>query len=303
MRLFRLGCLKSRHDLGCSPVLGRYGLEARLQVSQDKPGFWESLAITFMVTDEGTELLGRMTWRTATVAALRDETATARTLVLAAREWPGHVAGQHVDVRLTASDGYSAVRSYSIASAPSSDGHIEITVERLPNGEVSPYLTQEIMVGDELELRGSIGGWFVWRSEQTEPIQLVAGGSGIVPLMAMIRSRRSAVSKAPFRLLYSVREPSTVFYGDELRALSNQDNSVVITYAYTRVTPKNWPRPAGRIGAPLISTDTWPSVLRPTTYVCGPTPFVEHTTDLMIAAGHDRQRIKTERFGATGERK
>ena len=251
----------------------------------------------------GTAVLERVTWRAANVVAVHDETATARTLALAVCDWPGHVAGQHVDVRLTAPDGYSAVRSYSIASAPIPDGRIEITVERLPNGEVSPYLTQEVMVGDELELRGPIGGWFVWRRDQTEPIQLLAGGSGIVPLMAMIRSRRSAGSSAPFRLLYSVREPEKVFYRDELRTLSNQGDSVVITYAYTRVTPNNWRRPAGRIDEPLIATGTWPSTLRPTSYVCGPTSFVEHATDLLIAAGHDRERIRTERFGATGERK
>lgn len=242
-------------------------------------------------------------WRTAKVVALRDETATARTLALAAGDWPGHVAGQHVDVRLTAPDGYSAVRSYSIASPPSSDGHIEITVDRLPNGEVSPYLTQEVMVGDELELRGPIGGWFVWRSDQTEPIQLVAGGSGIVPLMAMFRSRASARSRAPFRLLYSVREPAAVFYRDELGSLSDQGDSMAITYAYTRMTPKNWQRPAGRIDASLIASATWPAALRPTIYVCGPTSFVEHVTELLIAARYDRERIKTERFGTTGERK
>ena len=244
-----------------------------------------------------------MTWRSAAVIGLHDETATARTIALAVRDWPGHIAGQHVDVRLTAADGYSAVRSYSIASAPSSDGRIELTVERLPSGEVSPYLTQQVMIGDDLELRGPIGGWFVWRRDQTEPIQLVAGGSGIVPLMAMVRSRASAGSIAPFRLLYSVREPETVFYRDELRALSNQGDSVVITYAYTRVTPKDWPRPAGRIDAELIASGTWPSNLRPSSYVCGPTSFVEHTTGLLIAAGHDREKIRTERFGATGERK
>jgi ferredoxin-NADP reductase len=242
-------------------------------------------------------------WRTATVVGMQYETATARTITLAVRDWPGHVAGQHVDVRLTAPDGYSAVRSYSIASAPSSDRRIQITVERLPNGEVSPYLTQEVMVGDELELRGPIGGWFVWLSDQTEPIQLVAGGSGIVPLMAMIRSRASAGSAAAFRLLYSVREPEAVFYRDELAALSNQGNSVAVTYAYTRVTPRDWPRPAGRIDAALIATGTWPSSLRPTSYVCGPTSLVEHASDLLIAAGHDRERIRTERFGATGEQK
>jgi len=244
-----------------------------------------------------------VTWRSATVIGLRDETATARTIALAVRDWPSHIAGQHIDVRLTAPDGYSAVRSYSLASAPNSDERIEITVERLANGEVSPYLTKELMVGDDLELRGPIGGWFVWRRDQTEPIQLVAGGSGIVPLMAMIRSRASVGSTAPFRLLYSVREPGAVFYRDELRALSAQGHSLIVTYAYTRVAPKDSPRPPGRIDATLIATGTWPSNLGPISYVCGPTSFVEHTTDLLIASGHDRERIKTERFGATGERK
>jgi len=252
---------------------------------------------------EGTAVLGRVTWRTATVVGRHDETATARTLALAVHDWPGHVAGQHLDVRLTAADGYSAVRSYSIASAPNSDGRIEITVDRLPNGEVSPYLTQEVMVGDELEVRGPVGRWFVWIPEQVGPIQLVAGGSGIVPLMAMIRSRASVGSATPFRLLYSVREPGAVFYRDELQALSSQGDSVIVTYAYTRVTPKNWPRPAGHIDAESVASGTWPSNLRPTSYVCGPTSFVEHTTDLLIAVGHDRERIRTERFGATGEQK
>src|SRR6201993_4253242 len=167
-----------------------------------------------------------MMWRVGTVVALQDETATARTITLKVPDWPGHIAGQHVDVRLTASDGYSAVRSYSIASAPNSEGRVELTVERLPNGEVSPYLTQEVAVSDRLELRGPIGGWFVWRTQQTEPIQLVAGGSGIVPLMAMIRSRAAAGSRAPFRLLFSVRQPEAVFYREELQALSDHDSSV-----------------------------------------------------------------------------
>src|SRR5215470_10123970 len=185
-------------------------------------------------------------WRVGTVIALHDETATARTITLEISEWPGHIAGQHVDVRLTASDGYSAVRSYSIASAPNAERRVEITVERLPDGEVSPYLTQEIAVGDPLEVRGPIGGWFVWRTQQTEPIQLVAGGSGIVPLMAMIRSRALPGSTAPFRLLYSVREPQAVFYRAGLQAL-NDDASASLTYVYTRVAPKDSPRPAGRI--------------------------------------------------------
>lgn len=242
-------------------------------------------------------------WRVGTVVALHDETATARTITLEVSDWPGHVAGQHVDVRLMASDGYSAVRSYSIASARNSERRVELTVERLPNGEVSPYLTQEVAVGDRLELRGPIGGWFVWRTEQTEPIQLVAGGSGVVPLMAMIRSRASSGSTAPFRLLYSVREPGAVFYRDELQALSHRDNSLSLTYAYTRAAPKDWPRPPGRIDAALIASTTWPSNLVPTCYVCGPTSFVESATDLLIASGNGRDKIRTERFGPTGDRK
>jgi ferredoxin-NADP reductase len=242
-------------------------------------------------------------WRVGTVVALHDETAVARTITLEVPDWPGHLPGQHLDVRLTAPDGYSAVRSYSIASAPNPVGRVELTVERLPNGEVSPYLTQEVAVSDRLELRGPIGGWFVWRTQQTEPIQLIAGGSGIVPLMAMIRSRAAAGNTAPFRLLYSVREPRAVFYNDELQALSDQDRSVVVTYAYTRAAPKDWPRPPGRIDAALIANTTWPSHLVPTCYVCGPTSFVENAAGFLSASGNRPDRIRTERFGPTGERK
>ena len=250
---------------------------------------------------EGTAVLGRVTWRSATVIGLRDETSTARTIALAVRDWPGHVAGQHVDVRLTAPDGYSAVRSYSIASPPSADGHIEITVEQLPNGEVSPYLTEEVVAGDELELRGPIGGWFVWRSDQREPIQLLAGGSGIVPLMGMIRSRLLTNDAAPFRLLYSVREPEAIFYREELEALSAKH--VTVNYAYTRAVPKDWPRPPGRVDRDLIASVTWPANLNATCYVCGPTGFVETVADLLSMAGNRREKIRTERFGPTGERK
>jgi ferredoxin-NADP reductase len=242
-------------------------------------------------------------WRVGTVVALHDETPTARNIMLEVPDWPGYVAGQHVDLRLTAPDGYSAVRSYSIASAPNSERRVELTVERLPDGEVSPYLTQEVAVGDQMELRGPIGGWFVWRPRQTEPIQLVAGGSGLVPLMAMIRTRAAAGSTAPFRLLYSVREPGAVWYRDELQALSDDGSSVSLTYAYTRAAPKDWQRPPGRIDAALIAEKTWPTNLTPTCYVCGPTSFVESTAGLLIASGYDTERIRTERFGPTGERK
>jgi ferredoxin-NADP reductase len=242
-------------------------------------------------------------WRVGTVVALHDETSTARTITLEAPDWPGHVAGQHVDVRLTASDGYSAVRSYSIASAPNPEKRVEITVERLPDGEVSPYLTQELAVGDRLELRGPIGGWFVWRTEQTEAIQLIAGGSGMVPLMAMIRSRAASGSTVPFRLLYSVREPGAILFRDELEKRSNQDRAVMLAYAYTRVAPKDWRRPPGRIDAALIAEATWPSKLGPTCYVCGPTPFVEIAAGFLSACGNCSDKIKTERFGPTGAKK
>lgn len=241
-------------------------------------------------------------WRVGTVVALRDETATARTITLDVPDWPGHLAGQHVDVRLTAPDGYSAVRSYSIGSAPNSEGRLELTVERLSDGEVSPYLTQELGIRDKLDLRGPVGGWLVWRPQQPEPIQLIAGGSGIVPLMAMIRSRASARNTAPFRLLYSVREPKAVYYREELQALTGHQ-SVSLTYAYTRTAPKDWPRPPGRINADLVANSTWPSSLSPTCYVCGPTTFVENTAGFLSASGNRPDKIKTERFGPTGDRK
>ena len=242
-------------------------------------------------------------WRIGTVVALRDETATARTIALEVPDWPSHLPGQHVDVRLTAADGYSAVRSYSIASAPNSEERVEITVERLPNGEVSPYLTQQVAVGDRLDMRGPIGGWFVWHTQQTEPIQLIAGGSGIVPLMAMIRSRAASASTAPFRLLYSVREPAAILYSDELEKRSKQGRAVMLAYAYTRVTPRDWPRPAGRIDANLVKEVTWTSSLVPTCYVCGPTPFVESAAGFLSACGNGPDKIKTERFGPTGGQK
>lgn len=241
-------------------------------------------------------------WRVGTVVALRDETPSAKTIVLDVPDWPGHLAGQHVDVRLTAPDGYSAVRSYSIASAANAEKRIELTVERLPDGEVSPYLTQALQVGDLLELRGPVGGWFVWRVEQTEPVQLVAGGSGIVPLMSMIRSRATSTKTAQFRLLYSIREPDAVFYRDELQGLSDHDDTISITYAYTRTAPKDWPRPPGRIDAAFIDETAWPANLRPTCYLCGPTSFVETAARLLIAAGIRDDMIKTERFGPTGDR-
>ena len=240
-----------------------------------------------------------MSWLVGTVVEARDESATARTLVLSVPEWPGHRAGQHVDVRLTAPDGYTAVRSYSIASAPGAP-FVELTVEQLPDGEVSPYLARTLKAGDNLELRGPIGGWFVWTPAQTEPVQLAAGGSGLVPIMAMMRTRAACGSAAPFRLLYSVRQPDALLYATDLARLSAGDGGVCVTYAYTRVTPAGWPHPAHRVDAELIRTATIPKEQNPTCYVCGPTAFVEAVADLLTSAGHDAARIKTERFGPTG---
>jgi ferredoxin-NADP reductase len=238
-------------------------------------------------------VLGRLTWRVATVAALRAETSTARTLVLDVPGWPGHLAGQHVDIRLTAEDGYTAVRSYSVASTGDGD-HVEVTVEQVEDGEVSSYLTEVAEVGDLVEVRGPVGGWFVWRPEQAEPVQLVAGGSGIVPLMAMIRARASAGRAMPFRLLYSVRRPDSIIYR---RELLTPVGGVDVTFAYTREAPEGWPRPPGRIDAALVAEATWPAVLSPTCYVCGPTAFVESVAAVLTDAGHDPASIRTERFG------
>jgi ferredoxin-NADP reductase len=244
-------------------------------------------------------VLGRVTWRVAVVEALREETSTARTLAIRVPGWPGHQAGQHVDVRLTAPDGYTAVRSYSIASAPAGD-LVELTVELVEDGEVSPYLTQEVVVGDRFEVRGPVGGWFVWRREQSEPVQLIAGGSGIVPLMSILRVRGDAGSRAPARLLYSVRSPKAAYYAEELRRRERSDAELAVTLAYTRSTPPTWPRPPGRIDADLIAEATWPADGHPTCYVCGPTGFVERVAGLLVDAGHDPATIRTERFGPSG---
>jgi ferredoxin-NADP reductase len=242
---------------------------------------------------------GRLAWRVATVVGVRDETATARTLALDVPGWPGHRPGQHVDVRLTAPDGYSAQRSYSVASAP--DGtHLELTVQRLPDGEVSPYLAQALAVGDPLELRGPIGGWFVWDPAAPAPVLLVAGGSGVVPLMAMIRTRAAAGSEAPFRLVYSARDPASVLYPEELAKRSGARNGFQTAYVYTRDTPPGWPVPPGRIGAGVLAAPGWLPAHAPSVFVCGPTGFVEAAADLLVDAGHDPSLIKTERFGPTG---
>jgi ferredoxin-NADP reductase len=233
-------------------------------------------------------------WREAHLAEVRDETATARTLVLDVPDWPGHLAGQHVDLRLRAEDGYTAQRSYSLASAGDS---VELTVQRIPDGEVSPYLTDIFKVGDPIELRGPVGGWFVWQPTDTPPVMLVAGGSGLVPLMAMIRARRSASSRVPFRLLYSTRTPNDAIYSQELVRRARDDQGLDVVHLYTRQAPQEDKRGTGRLTGLDLNTYGWPSDLDPSVFVCGPTGFVEAAADLLLDAGHDPKRIKTERFG------
>ncbi len=244
-------------------------------------------------------VLGRLTWQVGTVTAVREETPTARTIVLGVPDWPGHLAGQHVDVRLTAEDGYSAQRSYSIASAPA-DGRLELTVQRLPDGEVSSYLADVLDVGYPLELRGPIGGWFVWDPDTPAPVLLVAGGSGVVPLMAMIRTREAAGSRAPFRLVYSVRSPDTALYTEELALCQRRADGLDVSYVYTRTTPPGWPVPPGRISTEVLTSPGWAPDRHPAVFVCGPTGFVEATANLLTNAGHDPRGIKTERFGPSG---
>jgi ferredoxin-NADP reductase len=232
----------------------------------------------------------------ARLAETRDETPTARTLVLDVPGWPGHLAGQHVDVRLTAEDGYSAQRSYSLAAAPDGD-RVELTVQNVPDGEVSPYLTGVFSVGDPVEIRGPVGGWFVWRPDDPAPVTLVAGGAGVAPLMAMVRARRAAGSRVPFRLVYSVRTPGERWYAGELR---RPDPGVEVFPLYTRAAPDGWPRPPGRLLKGDLAGWGWPPEFDPACFVCGPTGFVESAADLLVALGHDPRRIRTERFGPTG---
>jgi ferredoxin-NADP reductase len=242
-------------------------------------------------------VLGRLSWRAAQVVAVRGESASARTLALDLPDWPGHLPGQHVDVRLTAADGYRAQRSYSIASAP--DGsRVELTVERLADGEVSPYLTDELRPGNLLELRGPIGGWFVWRPGDTDPVLLLGGGSGVVPLMAMVRTRVANGGTMPMRLVYSTRD--TVLYGDELRRLAEREPQLDVELVYTRRAPEGREGPVGRLDAARLAALGWPPADRPASFVCGPTGFVEAVANLLVDQGHAPEQIRTERFGPSG---
>jgi ferredoxin-NADP reductase len=219
------------------------------------------------------------------------ETARTKSIALDASDWPGHLAGQHVDVRLTADDGYQAQRSYSIASAPE-DEDLVITVQRLDDGEVSPYLTETLVPGDELELRGPIGGYFVWQEALGGPMLLIAGGSGVVPLRAILRHHRAIASEIPVRLLYSARTRGDLIYREELG-----DYDTIITL--TSEQQQEWDGRTGRIDSAFLAETAWPAEERPLVYICGPTGFVEAIANALVTLGHDPSRIRTERFGPT----
>jgi len=244
---------------------------------------------------------GRLSWQLGEVLATRAETARTKSITLAVPNWIGHRAGQHMDVRLTAEDGYQTERSYSIASPPEQEQRLTLTVERLDDGEVSPYLVDELRVGDKLELRGPIGGYFVWEAHMGGPLLLVAGGSGIVPLMAMIRHRAAVGSTIPTRLLYSSRSSEDVIYRDELDRLVRSTTLLEVVQTLTRVQPPGWTGYHRRIDTEMLRELAWPPDQRPLMFICGPTPFVETAAASLVALGYEPGRIKTERFGPTGE--
>ena len=246
-----------------------------------------------------TAVLGRLNWKLGEVVELIDETPRVRSIVLDVPEWPGHRAGQHVDVRLTAEDGYQAQRSYSIASPPDQN-RLMLTVERLSDGEVSPYLVDELRPGDVIELRGPIGGYFVWEARIGGPLLLVAGGSGIVPLMAMLRHRTASGSTEPARLIYSSRSFEDIIFREELERLSARSDGVEVIHTLTRSQPPGWSGYARRIDAQMLADSAFPPASRPVTYICGPTSFVEAAARALVVLGHEAKRIRTERFGPTG---
>jgi ferredoxin-NADP reductase len=242
---------------------------------------------------------GRLLWRIGQVAEVVEETSRTKSLVLSVPGWEGHRAGQHVDVRLTAPDGYQAQRSYSIASAPE-DERLAITVDRIEDGEVSPYLTGELMAGDGLELRGPIGGYFTWRTQDGRPLLLVAGGTGVVPLMAMLRHRKAAGSGVPARLLLSSRSYDEIIYHKELEDLVAKGAALEVVHTLTRSRPGGWTGYDRRIDAEMLREIAPAPGEKPLVFVCGPTPLVESVAAALVELGHDPNRVKTERFGPSG---
>jgi ferredoxin-NADP reductase len=242
----------------------------------------------------------KLEWQTGRVVETQWETARAATIVFDLPGWEGHRAGQHLDVRLTAEDGYQAQRSYSIASPPEAGARVALTVERLDDGEVSGYLTDELRIGDAVELRGPIGGWFTWEVGEGGPLLLVAGGSGIVPLMAMLRHRARAGDETPVRLLYSSRALEDIIYREELQRLADESETLQVWHTLTRTQPSGWGGYSRRIDAEMLAEVSWGPEARPRVFVCGPTPLVESVTAVLVELGHDPAVIKAERFGPTG---
>jgi ferredoxin-NADP reductase len=241
----------------------------------------------------------KLAWRIGEVVETSPDTPRTKRLFLEVPGWNGHRAGQHVDIRLTAEDGYQAQRSYSIASAPE-DGRVELLVERLDDGEVSPYLTDELRAGDGLELRGPIGGWFAWEAGEGGPLLLIAGGSGIAPLMAMIRHRRAAGNDTPVRLLFSSRSYEDIIFREELERLAAGDETLEIIHTLTRSAPPGWEGYDRRIDEEMLGEVAFSPEERSLAFVCGPTPLVEAVATTLVGLGHEPARVKTERFGPTG---
>jgi ferredoxin-NADP reductase len=248
---------------------------------------------------ERTALPGRLAWQLGRLVEIIDETPHVKSLLLDVPGWAGHSAGQHVDVRLRAEDGYQAQRSYSLASPPE-DRQITLTVERLDDGEVSPYLTDVLQVGDQLELRGPIGGHFTWQVADGGPLLLVGGGSGIVPLMAMLRHRAAQQSTVPTRLLYSSRAYDEIIYRQELEQLAEADPTLMVAHTLTRQQPPDWAGYGRRIDRAMLADIAWPPSERPRAFVCGPTALVETVASALVQLGHEPLRVKTERFGPSG---
>ncbi len=240
-----------------------------------------------------------LTWQIATVSAIRDETPTVKSITLTVPRWPTHRAGQHVDVRLTAPDGYQAQRSYSIASEPGRDGQVDLTIERIPEGEVSPYFHEVVVVGDQVEVRGPIGGYFVWDPALAEPLLLVGGGSGVVPLMAMLRHRAAAATATQATLLFSTRSWDDVIYRDELDRLAQSNQGLRVIHTLTRSQPDGWSGYRRRIDAPMLTDALSGLGPSPLVYLCGPTLLVESVANALVELGVPPARIRTERFGPT----
>ncbi len=254
---------------------------------------------TTLQTEQVVPARPRLAWRVAEVLEISSETERTRSLLLRVPHWPGHVPGQHVDARLTAEDGYQAQRSYSIASPPERP-ELELTVERIEGGEVSPYLTGEARPGDSFELRGPIGGYFTWTASLPGPLQLVAGGSGIVPLMSMLRHRAHGSNRTPARLLFSSRAFDSIIYRRELEQLVKDDRALDVVHTLTREAPLDWRGLRRRVDAEMLRASCFAPEQSPRIYICGPTPFVESVADALLGLGHAPAAIKTERFGPSG---